>query len=255
MAEHRPRRDVSELPHYGQHFPFLPWTTTTKLRVSWVFARRLRAELGWTRFIAFWLRLPVAALPALRTCRAGFSLMHDSFGFLAEMEWILLVVIHRRLEASSGKERAYRFAREAIQDCSRFMMNEFYQADRLARFDDPFEAFWSYHTAMFADDPNYPNELIDEGDLKVMVVHQCRNCQIAALTVPELAPLGCDHDITGYRAIGDKTRMEFRRPVTLAKDGQPCRFMFYRQGWPSLARVTGVPTSIPGLSSHVFSRY
>jgi len=222
--------EVSDLPHYGEHFPFLPWSTTTKLRVAWVFTRRLRAELGWGRFIGFWLRLPVAAIPAVRSYRAGFSLMGRNFGVLAEMEWILLVIIYHDLAARSGKDRAYRFAKEAIQDGSRFMMNEFYQADELARFDDPFEAFWSYHKAMFADDPNYPNELIDEGDLKTMIVHQCRNCQVAALTVPELAALGCDHDITGYRAIQDKVGMEFRRPVTLAKDGQPCRFMFYRQG-------------------------
>ena len=110
------------------------------------------------------------------------------------------------------------------------MMNDFYQADRLADFADPFEAFWSYHKAMFQDDPNYENELFDHGNLKVMIVHRCRNCEIARLTVPELAPIGCDHDITGYKAIEAKTDMEFRRPETLAKDGRPCRFMFYRKG-------------------------
>ena len=30
--------------------------------------------------------------------------------------------------------------------------------------------------------------------------------------------------------IEEKAEMEFRRPVTLAKDGGPCRFMFYRKG-------------------------
>ncbi len=230
MPGHRRHDEVSALPHYGQHFPFLPRSTATKLRVSRVFARNLHAELGWSRFLGFWLRLPVALIPAVRTSRAGFALMGRTFGVLAEFEWILLVVIYRDLARTSGKQRAYQFAKAAIQQSSRFMMNEFYQADRLAGFDDPFEAFWSYHKAMFADDPNYPNELVDHGDLKMMIVHQCRNCEIAALTVPELAPLGCDHDITGYQAIQDKVRMEFRRPVTLAKDGQPCRFMFYRQG-------------------------
>lgn len=230
MPDRRHDDEVSALPHYGEHFPFLPWSMASRLRVSWVFARTLGAELGWSRFIGFWLRLPVALIPAVRKDRAGFALMGRSFGFLAELQWMLLVVIYRDLAAKSGKQRAYLFAKEAIQRSSRFMMNEFYQADRLARFDDPFEAFWGYHKAMFADDPNYPNELVDHGDLKMMIVHRCRNCEIAALTVPELAPLGCDHDITGYQAIREKIGMEFRRPVTLAKDGQPCRFMFYRQG-------------------------
>jgi hypothetical protein len=51
--------------------------------------------------------------------------------------------------------------------------------DRLAAFEDPFEAFWSYHKAMFRD---------------------------------------------------EKTGMEFRRPETHAKDGVPCRFIFYHKG-------------------------
>ena len=61
-------------------------------------------------------------------------------------------------------------------------------------------------------------------------MHRCCNCEIARLTIPELAPVRCDHDIAGYTAIGDKTEMEFRRPVTLVRDGRACRFMFSRNG-------------------------
>lgn len=156
--------------------------------------------------------------------------MGRQFGFIAEIEWILLVIIYRVLVKRQGKEKAYNFAKMAIQKCSQFMMSDFYQADCLAEFEDPYEAFWNYHKAMFQDDPNYPNEFFEDKNLKIMIVHQCRNCEIAKLTIPELAPLGCDHDITGYKSIEDETEMEFRRPVTLAKDGKPCRFMFYRKG-------------------------
>jgi hypothetical protein len=41
-----------------------------------------------------------------------------------------------------------------------------------------------------------------------------------------------DYDITAYAAISERTNMEFRRPQTLAKDGEPCRFMFFRKGTP-----------------------
>ncbi|MCB2175163.1 MAG: L-2-amino-thiazoline-4-carboxylic acid hydrolase [Actinomycetales bacterium] len=227
----RPTASVEQLPHYGKHFPFIPWSLTSKLRVSWVFASELRRALGWPRFVAFWLALPFRLPTTLRHHAAGFREMRLRFGAIAEAEWVLLVVIHGVLERRDGATAAYDFARRAIQRASTFMMADFYQADLLARFEDPFEAFWAYHRAMFSDDPNYPNELLDvSDDLKVMVVHECRNCQIATMTLPELAPLGCDHDITGYKAIEERTGMEFRRPVTLAKDGQPCRFMFYRAG-------------------------
>lgn len=226
----RSLEDVSSLSYYGRHFPFIPWSLGSKLRVSLVFARHLFKELGALRFVIFWLALPFRLLPTYRKYRQGFALMAGKFGFMAEMEWLLLVIIYRDLEKKEGKERAYRFAKTAIQDASSFMMNDFYQADRLAEFEDPYEAFWLYHKAMFRNDPNYPNDLIEGKNLKVMIVHRCRNCEIAELTIPELAPLGCDHDVTGYRAIQDKVSMEFRRPETLAKDRKPCRFMFYRKG-------------------------
>ncbi len=225
-----PVDQVKSLPYYGRSFPFIPWTLGSKLRVVWVFAGNLLSELGPIRFAVFWLLLPLRLVPAFVRFRDGFRLMGRRFGFMAETEWLLLVIIYGVLARRDGKEKAYLFAKKAIQDGSRFMMNDFYQADRLAEFEDPFEAFWSYHKAMFRNDPNYPNEFVEDENLKMMIVHQCRNCEIAGLTIPELAPLGCDHDITGYKAIEDKTEMEFRRPVTLAKDGTPCRFMFYRKG-------------------------
>lgn len=229
-ATNLPVSQVETLPYYGRHFPFIPWKFTSKLRISLVFAGNLLQALGLIRFIVFWLLLPVRAVPTYRKFNEGFRLMGNRFGLMAEIEWILLVIIYEVLEKQHGKTYAYDFAKQAIQKSSLFMMKDFYQADRLGEFEDPFEAFWGYHKAMFQDDPNYPNEFIEEKDLKVMVVHQCLNCEIARLTIPELAPLGCDHDITGYKAIEDMADMEFRRPETLAKDGKPCRFMFYRKG-------------------------
>jgi L-2-amino-thiazoline-4-carboxylic acid hydrolase len=225
-----PLEDVVNLPNYGKSFPFIPWTLRSKLRVSLVFARTLLHDLGWTRFLVFWMALPFRLGPTYRSHGEGFRLMRAKFGLMAEAEWILLVIIYRYLDKTRGKDDAYAFAKRAIQRSSEFMMNDFYQADRLADFSDPFEAFWSYHKAMFMDDPNYPNEFVEQPDVRTMIVHGCRNCQIAEMTIPELATLGCDHDLTGYKAIEEKTHMEFRRPQTLAKDGQPCRFTFYRRG-------------------------
>ncbi len=48
---------------------------------------------------------------------------------------------------------------------------------------------------------------------------------------PEIAKLGCDHDLAGYPCIEDRCNAEFRRPCTLAKGGEYCDFHFYRKGF------------------------
>lgn len=230
MTKKLPLAEVKHIPFYGQSFPFVPWKFATKIRISLVFARRMFTELGVGWSLLFWLQAPVRMLFAYSKHREGIVLTGQRFGLLAGIEWLLLIVIFRAIERRSGTKEAYRFAKDAMQECSIFLMPEYYQVDHLARFEDPFEAFWAYHKAMFSNDPNYPNEFVEDGDVRMMIVHSCRNCEIANKTIPELATIGCDHDITGYRAIEDITHMQFRRPKTLAKDGEPCRFMFYRAG-------------------------
>jgi len=223
--------EIKNVPYYGKHFPFIPWSFKSKIKVSLVFAKTLYEKIGFIQFLKFWIFiLPINVIQTYTKDKKGFIMMKEAFGTMAEIEWILLVLIYRFLEKKENKEFAYQFSKEAIQTASKFMMNDFYQAKTLSKFKDPFEAFWLYHKAMFKDDPNYPNELIDEGDCKIMLVHECKNCIVANLTIPELAKLGCDHDITGYKSIEKYTKMEFRRPQTIAKDDKPCKFMFFREG-------------------------
>lgn len=231
MKNARPISDIKKIPYYGKSFPFIPWTFVSKVKVSLVFLKTFYKKTSILSFLSFWtLRLPFSTLKTLGKNKKGLHLMKESFGRMAKLEWFLLIEFYNFIEKKNNKEYAYQFAKEAIQKASEFMMSDFYQAKKLAKFQDPFEAFWEYHKAIFSDDPNYPNELIDEGDCKIMLVHDCRNCEIAKLTIPELASLGCDHDITGYKSIEQLTNMEFRRPQTLAKDGKPCKFMFFREG-------------------------
>lgn len=225
-----PLSEISKVAYFGKSFPFIPYSFTSKVKVSLVFAKHLYKTLGLFPFIGFWLALPFRWFPTIKKYKEGIQLMGNSFGWMARLEWILLLAIYDVLEKKFSTDKAYQFSKEAIQDASQFMMNDFYQADTLAKFEDPFEAFWAYHKAMFKDDPNYPNEFIEEGDCKTMLVHKCQNCEISKLSIPGLSPLGCDHDITGYKAIEDKVQAEFRRPQTLAKDGLPCKFMFFRKG-------------------------
>lgn len=225
-----PLTEISKVPHYGQHFPFIPWTLGSKIKVSFVFAKHLYHKIGLLNYLQFWLLLPFRLPNVLQSHKEGLRLMQNTFGWMAKVQWILLIIIYEVLEKKVGKEEAYQYAKDAIQDGATFMMNEFYQAEELAKFEDPYLAFWEYHKAMFKDDPNFENEVIEGEDCHKMIVHNCRNCAIANLTIPALASLGCDHDIAGFQAIADKIQMDFRRPVTLAKDGKPCQFMFFRKG-------------------------
>lgn len=225
-----PLSAIENVPYYGKSFPFIPWTLSSKIKVSLVFSKNLYKEIGIFSFLVFWLILPLKLFPIIRRYKEGLSLMGKSFGLMAKFEWMLLIIIYNKFKKMSGQAFAYSFVKKAIQEGALFMMGDFYQVDELAKFEDPFLAFWLYHKAMFKNDPNYPNEIIEEKDCKIMIVHNCRNCEIAKLTIPELSPIGCDHDIVGYKAIQEKTKMEFRRPETLAKDGQPCKFMFFREG-------------------------
>ena len=223
--------EIKNVPYYGKHFPFIPWSFISKMKVSLVFAKTLYQKIGLFQFLKFWTYfLPLNIFKTYRKDKKGLKMMKKSFGLMAEIEWLLLVVIYDFLKNMKDKDFAYQFSKDAIQRASKFMMSDFYQAKILSKFEDPFEAFWLYHKAMFKDDPNYPNELIDEGNCKIMIVHECKNCIVSQLTIPELAKLGCDHDITGYKSIEKLTKMEFRRPQTIAKDNKPCKFMFFREG-------------------------
>ncbi len=222
--------EISKVPYYGKKFPFIPWKFSSKIKVSFVFAKILYKKIGFLKFFKFWLIIfPLIFLKTYKKYKKWLKMMNSSFWKMSEIEWLLLIIIYEYLEKIKNKDFAYDFSKQAIQEASKFMMNDFYQADILKNFEDPFEAFWTYHKAMFKDDPNYPNEFIEEKDCKIMMVHDCKNCKIADLTIPDLAKLGCDHDITWYQAIADKLKMEFRRPQTIAKDNKPCKFMFFRK--------------------------
>ena len=70
---------------------------------------------------------------------------------------------------------------------------------------------------------------------------KCANVEMAhAFDVPELAPIGCDSDLAGYAAIVEEVNTEFRRPCTIAKGSDHCKFLFYRKGTaPDTEEVDG----------------
>ena len=65
-----------------------------------------------------------------------------------------------------------------------------------------------------------------------IVVDRCLNVEAGKMfDCPEIAMLGCDHDLAGYPIVDTVVNSEFRRPCTLAKGDCYCDFNFYRKGF------------------------
>lgn len=223
---------ISTVPYYGKSFPFLPRKTNVRNKEVMVFVKLQFKEIGFFPALFFWLALPFRLGGVNREYPKGMDLMKKSFGAEAKMEWAFLILVYQDMEKRQSAEYAYDFIKRSIQAAAPFVMNDMYQADYLAKFEDPFKAFWRYNKAMFAGDKDYPNYFIEDGEngAKEMIITSCRNCDVSWLTIPELAKMGCDHDCVGYPAISEQTQMDFRRPQTIAKGGEFCRFMFFRKG-------------------------
>jgi hypothetical protein len=73
--------------------------------------------------------------------------------------------------------------------------------------------------------------MVDDGDRLRIHVASCANVDLfTAIGCPELAKLGCDHDLAGYPVIFDRVNAEFRRPCTLVAGDGYFDFNFYRKG-------------------------
>ena len=115
-------------------------------------------------------------------------------------------------------------------------MPAYYQIDDLVQCEgDPFENFVKSNIAWFSamnDEGTWLVERMDqEKDKLTIIIKACANCTIReAFDCPEIAKLGCDHDLAGYPVILDRVDAEFRRPHTIAKGDEFRGFISYRKG-------------------------
>jgi len=115
-------------------------------------------------------------------------------------------------------------------------MPAFYQIDDLVKCEgDTFDNFVKFNIAWFNamnDEGTWiVDEITEEKDKLTIIVTECANCKFGkAFYCPEIAKLGCDHDLAGYPIILDRVNAEFRRPHTIAKGDKYCDFHFYRKG-------------------------
>ena len=236
---------VDELERYGKGIDDMPKGLLA--RQGWALLSELRRRYGTWRFA----RMAAAITKERRAIRLAHSdvvaELRRDWGSGAVSEALGMAALFNVLTPIEGREGAYGIAQGIFRQIAPRSMTWLYQSDDLARCDgDRFENFKQFHFAMFDNSQQlFANVQTDEGDLFTTTVTKCANVEVfGALGCPELGRLGCDHDLAGYPAIADRHDVEFRRPTTIAKGGDVCRFRFYRKGTaPTTEEIDGTPAT------------
>lgn len=223
---------VDELSRYGEPLTFPEEVQTRQMRI--VFAA-IREEFGIIGLFPFLARV-IRERRALRRKHPGVIEEARKLGPEVATEMVLLTALFNVAADRLGRERAYEFLRRIFQQVAVLTMPAIYQVDDLVACEgDVFDNFKDFNTAMFEamdrEGTWKSDSIVDEPDRLRIKVVSCANVELfTAIGAPELARLGCDHDLAGYPAILDRVDAEFRRPCTLAKGGTYCDFNFYRRG-------------------------
>ena len=223
---------VNELSQYGEPLTFPKEAQARQMRI--VFGG-IREEFGLKGVLPFLARV-VREQRALRKQHPDVIEEARKLGPEVATEMVLLTSLFNVAASRLGRERAYDFLRRIFQRVAVFTMPAIYQIDELVTCDgDVFDNFKDFNQAMFEamdrEGTWKSDSIVDEPDRLRIKVVSCANVDLfTAIGAPELARLGCDHDLAGYPVILDRVDAEFRRPCTLAKGGTYCDFNFYRRG-------------------------
>jgi hypothetical protein len=224
---------VEELSQYGKTLETLPKEALKKQKS--IVMREIRRKFGLLGILPFFVTL----LGEQRALRKNYP---DGYRKALEIskdtakEVTVLIAIFNIIARKEGRENAYEFVKGIFQKVAVYSMPAFYQIDDLVQCEgDVFENFMKFNAAWFdamQEAGTYDvdtNEIIK--DEQTIIVSRCANCILGrAFDCPEIAKLGCDHDLAGYPVILDKVNAEFRRPHTIAKGDEYCDFHFYRKG-------------------------
>ncbi|MBW2525682.1 MAG: L-2-amino-thiazoline-4-carboxylic acid hydrolase [Deltaproteobacteria bacterium] len=145
-----------------------------------------------------------------------------------------MIAMFNAVARDESRRRAYEFVQSIFQAIAPQSLRRIYQLDDLVECDgDVFDNFKKFNVAMFeAGTRDYHvREIVETEDHLRIVVDSCLNVDLGQwFDCPEIAQLGCDHDLASYPFVEPEVDAEFRRPCTLAKGGCCCEFNFYRTG-------------------------
>ncbi len=150
-------------------------------------------------------------------------------------EITMMIAMFNVIAKRESREEAYEFVKGIFQSIALKSLPALYQLDDLMKCEgDVFDNFKKFNIAMFeAGDRDFHVREIEETDNHLRIVlDRCLNVEAGKMfDCPEIAKLGCDHDLASYPFVEPHVNAEFRRPCTLAKGGDCCDFNFYRKGF------------------------
>ncbi len=150
-------------------------------------------------------------------------------------EITMMISLFNVIAQRESREKAYEFVKSIFQSVALRSMPALYQLDDLEKCEgDMFDNYKKFNIAMFkGSTQDFHVKAIEESENHLrIIVDKCLNVEAGKMfDCPEIAKLGCDHDLAGYPPIEDRVNATFRRPCTLAKGGTCCDFNFYRKGF------------------------
>ncbi len=224
---------VEELSQYGKTLSGLPKEAVKKQQG--IVLREIRKKFGLIGILPFFIKLFLGQRRLKRKYPEAYQAVLK-VGESAAKDVTMLISMFNIISRKEGREYAYEFVKSIFQKVAIHSMPAMYQIDDLVKCEgDTFENFVKFTSAWFKamdEEGTWKvKEFKEEKDVLSFIVYECLNCILGkSFDCPEIAKLGCDHDLAGYPVIVDRVNAEFRRPHTIAKGDEYCDFHFYRKG-------------------------
>jgi hypothetical protein len=224
---------VEELSQYGKTLSGLPKEAVKKQQG--IVLREIRKKFGLIGILPFFIKLFLGQRRLKRKYPEAYQAVLK-LGESAAKDVTMLISMFNIISKKEGREYAYEFVKSIFQKVAIHSMPAMYQIDDLVKCEgDTFENFVKFTSAWFKamdEEGTWKvKEFKEEKDDLSFIVYECLNCILGkSFDCPEIAKLGCDHDLAGYPVIVDRVNAEFRRPHTIAKGDEYCDFHFYRKG-------------------------
>jgi hypothetical protein len=225
---------VEDLERYNKSFGDAPKELIKLMRRE--FLGKLRKRFGSIGVVGFFVRVMRARKNLMKTYANEYDALKQTVPNPKLIgEFVFVAAVYNALLKYETRDGAYEYLKsllEGVWDQSLMMM---YQVEDLVQCEgDVFDNYKKINIGAFtASSIEYNVKEINETENHLnIVVDRCLNVELAnTFGVPELAKIGCDHDIVAFPPVEERTNSVFRRPCSLAKDGVDCDFHFYRKGF------------------------